>query len=124
MAPGDCVIVNRSSLHGAYPNKSAERRMTLLMGYHKRDSAIGAETTNVHAFVRPGGPEPIKYSEEHVLRRARMIPLAIDARRQRYPEEQAFEYKGSYIGAGQWNEQARAEIIKEGDEYWRRDITL
>lgn len=124
MAPGDCVIVNRSSLHGAYPNKSSERRVALLLGYHKRDSAIDAETTNVHAFVRPAGPEPVKYSEEYVLRRARMVALAIDARRQRYPDERAYEYEGSYIGAGEWNKQTRAEISKEGDEYWRQDITL
>lgn len=126
MAPGDCMVVNRSSLHGAYPNRSPERRVTLLLGYHKRDSAIGAESTNDHASVRPGldGPVPIKYSEEYVLRRARMIQLAIDARRQRYPDEQSYEYKGSFIGAGEWNEQARAEITREGDEYWRRDITL
>ena len=57
-------------------------------------------------------------------RRARMIPLAIDARRQRYPDETPYEYKGSYLGGGVWNEQARAEICKAGDEYWQRDITL
>ena len=124
LEPGDCGMVNRSSLHGAFPNRSAERRVTLLIGFHKRDSAIGTSTTNVHAFKRPGGPKPVTYSEEHVLRRARMIPLAIDARRQRYPDEGPYEYAGSYIGDGVWDERTRAEISKEGDEYWQRDITL
>ena len=124
LAPGDCVAVNRSSMHGAYPNKSSKRRFTLLLGYHNRDSAIGAETNNVHAFISTGGPKRVKYSEEYVLRRARMIPLAIDARRQRYPDEQPYEYQGAYIGSGEWSEQARAKITKEGDEYWQRDITL
>ena len=124
LAPGDCVVVNRSSLHGAYPNKSSERRITLLLGYHKRDSAIDTETTNVHAFIRPGGPVAVKYTEENVMRRARMVPLAIDARRQCYPDEKAYEYKGSWIGTAEWNEQTRSEISKEGDEYWQRDITL
>ena len=124
MSPGDCMLVSRSSLHGSYANKSSERRMTLLLGYHKRDSAIGAETTNVHAFVRTGGPEKVKYDEERVLRRTRMIPLAIDARRQRYPDEEPYEYTGACLGDGTWNEQARAEIAKEGDEYWRLDMTL
>jgi len=59
-----------------------------------------------------------------VLRRARMIPLAIDARRQKYPDEVPYVYEGRYIGEGIWNEQAREEISQEGDEYWQRDITL
>ncbi len=124
LAPGDCGMVNRSSLHGAFANKSSERRITMVLGYHKRNSAIGAETTNVHAFERPAGPKPIKYTEDYVLRRARMIPLAIDARRQQFPHEEPYEYQGSYIGEGVWNDEARAQISKPGDEYWQRDITL
>ena len=117
-------MVNRSSLHGSYPNKSSNRRITMVLGFHKRASAIGSETTNVHAFRRPGKVKSIKYTEDYVLRRSRMIPLAIDARRQKFPDEHAYEYTGAYIGDGQWNEQARAEISLEGDEYWQRDITL
>ena len=126
LAPGDCGLVNRSSLHGSFENSSSERRVTMVLGYHTRESVIGTETKNVHAFASPGKAEEkiVKYSEEYVLRRARMIPLAIDARRQRYPDETPYEYKGSYLGGGAWNEQARAEINKAGDEYWQRDITL
>lgn len=124
LAPGDCGMVNRSSLHGSYPNRSDERRVTMVLGFHQRASAIGTETTNVHAFKLPGKTKTVKYSEDYVLRRTRMIPLAIDARRQKYPDEVPYEYQGSYTGDGQWNEQARAEISQEGDEYWQRDITL
>ena len=95
-----------------------------MIGFHKRASAIGSKTTNVHAFKRPGKVKDVEYSEEYVLRRTRMIPLAIDARRQRYPDEVPYEYLGTYIGGGAWNEEARAEICREGDEYWQRDITL
>ena len=126
LEPGDCGMVNRSSLHGSYPNRSDERRITMVLGFHNRASAIGAETTNVHAFKRPR-PEKgkrIKYSEAYVLKRARMIPLAIDARRQYYPNEIPYDYTGTYTGSGVWNEAARAEISKEGDEYWQQDITL
>lgn len=121
---GDIGMVNRSSLHGSFPNHSDIRRVTLLMGFHKRDSAIGTETTNVHAYVRPDKPKKVKYSKDYVLKRARMIPLAIDARRQRFPDETPYEYSGDFIGGDIWNEQARAEITREGDEYWQRDITL
>ena len=126
LAPGDCALVDRSSLHGSYQNNSTERRVTMVMGFHKRSSAINAETTNVHSFRLPGGKnsKAITYSEDYVLRRSRMIPLAIDARRQRFPEETPYEYQGSYLGSADWNAQTRAEIGKEGDEYWQRDITL
>ena len=97
----------------------------MVAGFHKRSSAIGARVVNVHSFMSAGiGSKEIEYTEEYVLRRSRMIPLAIDARRQYYPHEEAYEYTGAYIGDGHWNEQARAEISLEGDEYWRRDITL
>ena len=122
--PGDCGVVNRSSLHGAFPNHSNQRRITILFGFHKRDSAIGATTTNVHAFRTPGKTKEICYSKEDVLKRSRMIPLAIDARRQKYPNEQSFQYKGEYIGNESWNEETRAEISKEDNEYWQNDITL
>ena len=125
MEPGDCVIVNRSSLHGSYPNKSSERRMTLLLGFHKRSSAVDIETTNVHAFIRTGTtPVSMKYTVDRVLKRSRMIPLAIDARRQRYTEEVAFEYQGAFLGGSDWNEQSRSEITEEGKEYWQLDMTL
>ena len=41
-----------------------------------------------------------------------------------FPDEAAYEYEGSYIGDAAWNEETRAEISREGDEYWQRDITL
>ena len=95
LAPGDCGIVNRSALHGSYPNESDERRVTMVLGFHKRSSAIGASTVNVHAFKLPGtDAKEITYTEDYVLRRARMIPLAIDARHQHRPDEKPFEYEG------------------------------
>ena len=97
----------------------------MVVGFHKRSSAIGATTVNVHAFKLPGAQsKEIQYSEDYVLRRARMIPLTIDARRQHYPDEVPYEYKGSYLGSGVWNEQTRAEISCDGEEYWQQDITL
>jgi hypothetical protein len=96
----------------------------MVLGYHNRASAIGTRTTNVHAFPRPGEIKEVEYSEEYVLKRTRMIPLAIDARKKRYPDEVPYEYTGAYIGSGVWNDAARAEISAEGDEYWQRDITL
>lgn len=124
LAPGDCGMVNRSSLHGSYSNRSDERRVTMVIGFHNRESAIGTSTTNVHAFQKPGKIKRITYSREYVEKRSRMIPIAIDARRQKYPGETPYEYRGAYLGKGEWNERTRAEISQPGDEYWQRDITL
>lgn len=124
MNPGDCALINRSALHGSYSNRSLERRVTMVLGYHNRASAIGASTINVHAFRLPGKEKKVTYSREYIEKRARMIPLAIDARRQRFPDEEPYVYRGAFIGGSEWNDQARAEISKKGDEYWQRDITL
>ncbi|MDH4147184.1 MAG: phytanoyl-CoA dioxygenase family protein [Acidimicrobiia bacterium] len=126
LEPGDCGMVNRSSLHGSYRNHSTERRVTMVLGFHKRESAIGTSTTNVHAFRLPGGKnaKKVTYTEEDVLRRSRMIPLAIDARRQHFPDEEPYVYRGAYLGDAEWNEAARADISKTGGEYWQHDITL
>ena len=71
---------------------------------------MGTETQNVHAF-KNGGAKFLRYTAEDVAIRARMIPLAIDARRQRFPEEgRVFEYEGEFIGDARWSEKTRAEI--------------
>lgn len=126
LAPGDCGMVNRSSLHGSFRNHSPERRVTMVLGFHKRSSAVDTETTNVHAFRLPGGKnsKAITYSEDYVMRRSHMIPLAVDARRQHFGGEVPYEYQGTYLGTSEWNEQTRDEISRPGDEYWQRDITL
>jgi hypothetical protein len=113
-------------MHGSYRNHSTERRVTMVLGFHKRTSAVGATTTNVHAFKLPGGgnSKQITYTEDYVLRRARMIPLAVDARRRHFPDETPYAYLGSFVGEAEWSERARAEISMVGDEYWVRDITL
>jgi len=125
LGPGDAGMVDRSSLHGSYRNHSDVRRVTMVLGFHKRSAAIGTTTTNVHAFRLPGNDiKDVTYTEEYVLARTRMIPLAIEARRQYFTDETPYEYRGSFLGGAVWDEQARAEISAEGDEYWQRDITL
>jgi hypothetical protein len=53
-----------------------------------------------------------------------MIPLAIDARRSRFPHETPYAYRGSYLGDAEWSDRTRAEVSRAGDEYWKDDITL
>ena len=63
MQPGDCAIANKSRLHGSFPNYLNQRRITILFGFHKRDSGIGATTANVHAFKVPKETKQITYTD-------------------------------------------------------------
>ena len=117
------MIVDRSSLHGSYPNRSDKRRMTFIMSFHARASAIGFKTQNVHSF-KNGGAKFVEYTKNDIEERARMIPLAIDARRQRFPDQLSYKYAGAYSGDAVWSAKTRAEIAEEGREYWRKNVTL
>jgi len=123
--PGDIGVVSRSSLHGSYPNRSPRQRTTILIGFHRRSSAIGTTARNGHSSMGYNEAKVVTYDDAYVNRRARVIPLAIDARRQRYPDETPYVYRGITDGGStEWNEQAAAEMRNEGDEYWTRNISL
>ena len=54
-----------------------------------------------------------------------MIPLAVEARKSRFPDETPYVYRGITDGGNTtWDEEARMEMTKEGDEYWTRNISL
>ena len=107
-APGDIAIVNRQLLHGAYANRSDRRRVTLTFGFHRRASIAG---------VRGEAPEP--YDDERIHRRARVIALAIDARRQRYPAEPRFLYQplAGEVEANRCTAATRAAVLADYDRY-------
>ena len=84
-APGDVVIVNRQALHGSFANTGSKPRVTLNMGFHRRRSVLDVETGGVHNPVSV-------YDADYIRRRARLILYAIDARRQRWPDEEPYRY--------------------------------
>jgi ectoine hydroxylase-related dioxygenase (phytanoyl-CoA dioxygenase family) len=102
---GDVCISNRQILHGSFPNTSDAWRLTLVLGSHRRDAVMGVSTRDVFG-------EPVTYDEARVRRRAELIGYAIDARRQRFPDEAAFVYRPQ-AEAGErlaWDAAARARI--------------
>ena len=103
--PGDVAITSRQLVHGSFANVSADCRVTVNFGFHRRSSVINVETKGFHN-------EKIIYDEELVHERSRVIGYAIDARRQRFPEETPFVYK-PFIGSEQqyeWNERTKADL--------------
>ena len=85
-APGDVAITNRQSLHGSFANTSKDWRVTLNFGFHRRTSVLGVKAGGVH------NKEAV-YDVDRIRERARVIGYAIDARRQRFPDEPTYTYK-------------------------------
>jgi len=103
--PGDVAITNRQAVHGSFANTSKAWRVTLNCGFHRRRSVLGVHGGGLHNA-------PAVYDEERIRRRARLIGYAIDARRQRFPDEIPYVYRPQ-AEAGEvwrWDENARADI--------------
>jgi hypothetical protein len=104
-APGDVAITNRQAVHGSFANTSDKVRVTLNMGFHRRASVFGVRSGGVHNPVSV-------YDEDYIASRSRMIMYAIDARRQRYPDETPYSYAPLAARADdyRWSDSARADI--------------
>ena len=103
--PGDVAICNRQVLHGSFANTSDEWRVTVNMGFHRRSSVLGVQGGGLHNA-------PAVYDEERIRRRSRMIGCAIDARRQRFPDETPYVYR-PFAESGevcQWTDEVKAGL--------------
>jgi ectoine hydroxylase-related dioxygenase (phytanoyl-CoA dioxygenase family) len=103
--PGDVVICNRQLLHGSFPNCGFEPRITVNFGFHKRSSVLGVMGGGIHSDAQV-------FDEEIVTRRSRAIGYAIDARKQRFPDETPYDYQPLAAAANdyRWDESARADL--------------
>jgi hypothetical protein len=103
--PGDVAITNRQAVHGSFANTSPDWRVTVNFGFHRRASVLGVESGGVH--------NPITvYTAEHIEERARMIGYAIDARRQRFPDEAPYVYAPHEGKTWTWDDAAK-EAVKD-----------
>ena len=110
--PADVVISNRQVLHASFANLSKTPRVTLAFGFHRKISVLG---------VQKVGKEP--YNEQRILDRAQIIPLAVEARRQKYPEELSYIYQplsdeSKHI---RWNEKTKRTVL---DRYWENNLSI
>jgi hypothetical protein len=104
-APGDVAMTNRQALHGSFANTSRDWRVTVNFGFHRRKSVLGVKAGGIHNAVAT-------YDADRIRERARLIGYAIDARRQRFPDEVPYVYK-PHADEGlayRWDDKARAAI--------------
>ncbi len=82
---GDVVINNRQILHGSFANTGLETRVSVNFGFHRRSSVLNVRGAGIHA-------EAATFDEAFIQERSRVIGLAIAARKQRFPDEIAYQY--------------------------------
>jgi hypothetical protein len=114
--PGDVAITNRQVVHGSFANTSADWRVTVNFGFHRRRSVLGVNSRgSLHGA-------PGLYDEARIRERARAIGYAIDARRQRFPQETPFVYQPHAQTGEQlvWDDTARAGMR----DYNRLDLSI
>lgn len=104
-APGDVVICNRQAVHGSFANTSPDVRVTINFGFHRRDCVLGVTSGGVHNPVA-------LYDEARIRERSKLVMYAIDARRQRFPDETPYRYapfEGQAMECA-WTPDAKAAI--------------
>ncbi|NKB99233.1 MAG: phytanoyl-CoA dioxygenase [Pseudomonadales bacterium] len=104
--PGDVGITNRQAVHGSFPNTSDEIRVTINFGFHRRDCVIGARGNGIHA----AGSEQIIYDEARIEARSQILGTAIEARKQRFPDEQPYDYAPLRGQTFSWDAEARESL--------------
>ena len=99
--PGDVAITNRQAVHGSFANTSKDWRVTLNFGFHRRRSVLGIMGGGVHNAAAV-------YDADRIHDRARVIGYAIDARRQRFPDETPYVYGPQEGEKYRWDADAKA----------------
>ena len=113
---GDVIMTNRQLAHGSFANSSPDRRVTLNAGFFARPRVLDVTTELLSG-------EMATFDKIRVEERSRMIQIAIDARRQRYPDEVSYTYK-PLVGqedSNRWNEETRLSVVKD---YNLRDMYI
>ena len=113
--PGDVAVTNRQAVHGSFANTSPNMRVTFNVGFHRRKSVLDVEGGGVHNDVTV-------YDADYIHERSKMIMYAIDARRQRYPDETSYDYgpMRDEADALRWTPAAKASI----KDYNVRDLGI
>ncbi|MBT3532488.1 MAG: phytanoyl-CoA dioxygenase [Rhodospirillaceae bacterium] len=105
---GDVFITNRQAVHGSFANSSPDRRVTLNEGFFPRNRVLDVSTSKLDGTA-------VSYDAEQIQERSRLIAVATDARRQRFPDEAQYRYR-PLIGQeddNRWNAETRETLVKD-----------
>ncbi|MGQ3296745.1 phytanoyl-CoA dioxygenase family protein [Reyranella sp.] len=104
---GDTIVTNRQLLHGSFANSSPDRRVTLNAGFFPRRRVLNVTTKRLTG-------ETVTYNGERIDQRLRILLLAIDARRQRFPQEKSHVYRplADRQDENRWSEAMREAVLK------------
>jgi len=102
---GDVVVNSRQIIHGSFANTGFESRVSINFGFHKRSSVLDIRGAGMHA-------EAAIMDADFIDTRSRLIGLAIDARRQRFPHESPYHYApfAERQAEFNWTEAAQASL--------------
>ena len=105
---GDVASCNRQMVHCSFPNRSNQPRVTYVFGFHRRTSVEGVQGWDFR------GKSSIIYDNARIHGRSRIIQLAIDARRQSYPEETSYTYEPMLdeVETLRWSPKTRESVLK------------
>ena len=105
---GDVAICNRQMVHCSFPNRSDQPRVTYVFGFHRRTSVEGVKGWDFR------GKNSIIYDNARIHGRSRIIQLAIDARRQNYPQETSYTYEPMLdeVETLRWSPKTRESVLK------------
>ncbi len=114
--PGDTIVMNRQIVHGSFANSSPDRRITLNEGFFPRRRVLNVTARRLNGVVET-------YDEQRIAERSRILQIAIDARRQRFPDEQPFVYRplAGQEEMNRWNDETRASVLRN---YNQRDMFI
>jgi len=104
---GDTIVTNRQLVHGSFANSSPDRRITLNEGFFPRQRVLNVTTRRLTGKVET-------FDQARIDSRTRIIQIAIDARRQRFPQEKSYVYRplAGREDENRWNEQTRATVLR------------
>ncbi|MDP2334449.1 MAG: phytanoyl-CoA dioxygenase family protein [Reyranella sp.] len=113
---GDTIVTNRQLLHGSFANSSPDRRITLNEGFFPRKRVLGVTAKRLHGAVET-------YDQARIDARCRILLLAIDARRQRFPQETPYVYRplAGREDENRFNETTRQTVLRN---YNQRDMFI
>jgi hypothetical protein len=104
---GDTIVTNRQLVHGSFANSSPDRRITLNEGFFPRKRVLNVTTRRLTGKIET-------YDQARVDARTRILQIAIDARRQRFPQEAPYVYRplAGREDENRWTETTRATVLK------------